>query len=150
MFSILRVSKNIKKNEGYRNYLYKDQLGNLTIGYGHLVKKSEKYYLKKKYSKNFLIRIFDKDLKKAISDFKKNYKTNNLPNNVQEVLIEMIYQLGIKGVLKFKKFNKHLRKRLYFLAAFEMINSSWYQQTPKRVNKLIIILLNGNAKKKRP
>ena len=45
-----------------------------------------------------------KDLLKSIFDFKNNYKYKKLQNNTQEVIIEMVFQLGIKKVLKFKKF----------------------------------------------
>ena len=57
--------------------------------------------------------------------------------NVQEVIIEMIFQLGIKNMLSFNKFNAHIKKNQLFMAALEMIDSRWYQQTPRRVNKLI-------------
>jgi len=147
LFNLSKISNRLKINEGYKNIVYKDQLGSLTIGYGHLVKRSDGFLFKKKYPKGFLINIFNNDLKRAITDFKRHYSTRKLPNNVQEVLIEMVFQLGIKHVLDFKKFNLYLKKKLYYLAAFEMMNSRWYQQTPKRVNKLIIILLEYNAEK---
>ena len=53
----------------------------------------------------------------------------------------MIFQLGIKNCLKFNKFNKLLKKKLLYMAALEMLNSRWYDQTPKRVKQLIDLLL---------
>ena len=141
MFNYLALCKKIKKNEGYRNASYLDQLGYPTIGYGHLIKKNEKKLFKKKYSKQYLNKIFIHDLNNAIIDFKKNYNPNKIPNHIQEILIEMIFQLGIKNVLKFKKFNFHLRQKKYYLAALEMLDSRWYLQTPKRVEKHITALL---------
>ena len=91
--------------------------------------------------------FFFTDLNKAISDFKINFNYKFLPNNVQEVIIEMIFQLGIRKVLKFKKFNYCIQKKFFYLAALEMMKSRWYKQTPKRVNKLIEVLLKKqNAK----
>ena len=55
----------------------------------------------------------------------------------------MIFQLGIKKQIDFKKMNKHLKKKNLFMAAFEMKNSIWYKQTPKRVRGLINILLKS-------
>ena len=118
-------------------------LGNNTIGYGHLVKSSDSFSFNQNYSKKVLTKIFYNDLNKAINDFKKNYNLKTLPSNVQEVLIEMIFQLGIKKTLNFKKFNLNLKKNYYYLAAFEMIKSRWYQQTPKRVEKLINLLISS-------
>ena len=145
LFNFSRISSRIKKNEGYRCGAYKDQLGNLSIGYGHLITAKEKNFFKKKPSKEFLLKIFYVDLKKAIFDFQKNYDYNNLSDNAQEVIIEMIFQLGIKKVLKFKKFYYCIKNKKPYLASLEMIKSRWYQQTPRRVNRLIAILLKQNA-----
>ena len=67
---------------------------------------------------------------------------------LKEVLIEMIFQLGIKKTLKFKKFNFYLKSSKPHLAALEMINSLWYLQTPKRVDNLIKILLSNKNEKR--
>ncbi len=85
----------------------------------------------------------------ALSDFNKSYKAKGLSKNSQEVLLEMIFQLGIKNCLKFKKFNKALKKKLPHMAALEMLNSRWHIQTPKRVEKLINLLLEYKDVKQR-
>ena len=122
-------------------------MGKPTIGFGHLVKKREKFLYQKKYSKKHLKTIFENDFSSALSDFNKSYKAKDFSKNSQEVLLEMIFQLGIKNCLKFKKFNKSLKKKLPYMAALEMLNSRWYAQTPKRVEKLIDLLLeHKNAK----
>ncbi len=146
LFNFYRISNRIKANEGFKNSIYKDQLGNQTIGYGHLVYSNDIFFVKKRYSKKILLRVFYNDLKKAISDFKKYYHYKNLPNSSQEVIIEMVFQLGIKKVLKFKKFNFYIKKKQLYLASLEMMKSRWYQQTPKRVDELISILLRSNVR----
>lgn len=147
MYNFSTISKRIKKNEGFSNTVYKDQLGFLTIGYGHLITPKDKFVKKKKYSKKVLDKLFCKDLKKAIKNFEKNLPQKTLPNNVEEIIIEMIFQLGIKGFKKFKKFNYHILKKEYYMAALEMVKSRWYKQTPNRVHFLIKKLLNNNAKR---
>ena len=142
MHKFTRLKKRIKKNEGFRNKLYFDQVGKLTVGYGHLIKNSENFSTKKKYSKKYLNFVFENDFKKAITEYKKYYKKLRLSNSSREVLIEMIFQLGIKKVNKFKRFNKFLKQKLLYLAALEMINSLWHIQTPKRVDGLIKVLLS--------
>ena len=42
---------------------------------------------------------------------------------------------------KIFSFNKSLNNKLPHMAALEMLNSRWYVQTPKRVEKLINLLL---------
>ena len=144
-----QLKSRIKKNEGYSNQIYYDQVGKPTIGFGHLIKKREKFIHQKKYSKKYLNKIFNNDFSSALSDFNKSYKAKDLSKNSQEVLLEMIFQLGIKNCLKFKRFNQSLRKKLLHIAALEMLNSRWYVQTPKRVEKLIDLLLEYKDAKQR-
>ena len=149
MLDINKIKKRIKKNEGYRNEVYYDQLGHATIGYGHLIKKNEKFLNNKKYSKKYLTKVFEKDFEKAVCDFKLKYKNKNLQKNTKEALIEMIFQLGLKKTISFKKFNKLLKEQKIYLAAIEMLDSLWYLQTPKRVHILIGVLLNFKNDKKK-
>ena len=145
-----QLKSRIKKNEGYSNQIYYDSMGKPTIGFGHLIKKKEKFLHQKKYSKKYLNKLFENDFSSAFNDFNKNYKAKGLSKNSQEVLLEMIFQLGIKNCLKFNKFNKSLKKKLPYMAALEMLNSHWYVQTPKRVEKLIDLLLEyKNVKQRR-
>ena len=141
LFSLSKLYRRIQKNEGYRNKSYDDLFGNKTIGYGHLIKQSEKYLLKDSQSKKYLTQLFDKDLNIAIKNFIKHYNVDKISNHVQEVVIEMIFQLGIKNMLGFKKFNVHIKKNQLFMAALEMVDSRWYKQTPSRVDRLIVVML---------
>ena len=143
-----KLKTRIKKHEGFRNKVYLDQLGHPTIGYGHLVKKSDKIIIKKKYSKKYLTSLFEEDFNKALHNFNYHYPHFKIKKKIQEVLVEMIFQLGIKKTLKFKKFNFYLKNQQTYLAALEMINSLWYLQTPKRVDNLIKILINYKNEKK--
>ena len=138
----------IKKHEGYKNFAYFDQLGFPTVGYGHLIKPSEKFYFTQKFSKKFFLNLFNLDFKEAVIQYEKHYHKYNFSNNIREVLIEMIFQVGIRGQKKFLKMNEHLKKKQVFMASLEMINSLWYSQTPKRVDYLVNILLKWHNEKK--
>ena len=116
---------------------YKDILGYRTIGYGHLIKKNETFKEKKKINKRDLVKIFEEDFSLALKDYYINYKNTKHSKEVKDVLIEMIFQLGIKGQKKFKKKIKHLIKKQLYMASLEMLESLWYKQTPKRVKMLI-------------
>ena len=131
------LKKRIKVNEGFSSKPYKDQLGYLTIGYGHLILSNEKILLKKKIHKKEFEEIFEKDFKKALYNF--NTKLKHLTSNKKEadLLIEMVFQLGVKGCLKFKNLLKNMRKGNKHLVCFEMMNSLWYKQTPYRVKTLV-------------
>ena len=137
------LKERIKSNEGFSSKPYKDQLGYLTIGYGHLILSNEKFLLKKQIHKKALEEIFEKDFKKAFSDFNNKFKSLTLNKKESELLIEMIFQLGIKGCLKFKNLIKNIKKRNKHLVCFDMMDSLWYKQTPNRVKTLIKTFLNN-------
>ncbi len=147
MTNFIKLKNRIKKNEGFRSSFYLDSLGNPTIGYGHLIKKNEKKLLKKKYSKLFLTKVFNEDFNNAVIAYNKFYEKEKYPQNIKEVLIEMIFQLGIHGQRKFKKMNYHINKRELFMAALEMKKSLWCLQTPNRVRGLVKILLKRKNEK---
>ena len=149
MEKFLLLKQRIKKNEGFRNKPYLDSLGHPTIGYGHLITKKEKKNFKAKFSKKFLSKLFDKDFRIALTAYKKNFNYKKHSKDTKEVLIEMIFQLGIKKQKKFVKMNKHMKNNNMFLAALEMKRSLWYKQTPKRVDGLIKLLLKKEYEKKR-
>ena len=112
-------------------------MGNLTIGYGHLIKKNEEQFSKLNFSKEELTTLFEKDFDKAKKNHTKHFSKLKLNKYEDELLIEMIFQLGIKNVLSFKKMIKAIKNKKKYLAAFEMMNSLWYKQTPKRVENLL-------------
>ena len=137
------LKERIKSNEGFSSKPYKDQLGYLTIGYGHLILPNENILLKKQIHKKELEEIFEKDFKKALSDFNSTFKSFTLNEKESELLIEMIFQLGIKGCLKFKNLIKNIKKGNKHLVCFDMMDSLWYKQTPNRVKALIKTFLNN-------
>jgi len=137
------LKERIKSNEGFSSKPYKDQLGYLTIGYGHLILPNENILLKKQINKKELEEIFEKDFKKALSNFNKTFKPFTLNEKESELLIEMIFQLGIKGCLKFKNLIKNIKKGNKHLVCFDMMDSLWYKQTPNRVKTLIKTFLNN-------
>ena len=135
--SLKKLKDRIKKNEGYSDKPYKDQLGYYTIGYGHLIRKKEKKYFFKQHNKNHFEKLFEKDFNKAQQQYKKNFLKKNHSSSERELLIEMIFQLGAKGVSSFKKMLYFLNKKQKFMASLEMLDSLWYLQTPERVKNLI-------------
>ena len=135
--SFKELKDRIKKNEGYSDKPYQDQLGFYTIGYGHLITEKENKYYIKKFKKKYFEELFETDFKKAHEQYKKKFFKKNHTTSEKELLIEMIFQLGSKGVSKFKKMLYFLNKKQKFMASIEMLESLWYLQTPERVKNLI-------------
>ena len=126
----------IKKHEGFVNKVYKDSLGFATIGYGHLVLPNDPYEEGVTYSKEDLEKVFDGDFDTACSNANQLIKDLPLHHQAKCVLIEMVFQLGIGGVSKFKNMWKALGEGDYQTASEEMLDSRWAKQTPKRATDL--------------
>lgn len=107
----------LKRNESLRRTMYFDSEGIPTIGWGH--------NLYQPISEKACEVIFTDDLGDAIKGF------FSLPINVRshlslarrEVLVEMIFQLGIERFLRFEKMLKALSIKDYGKAADEILDS---------------------------
>ena len=130
----------IKEHEGFRSRVYKCTEGYDTIGYGFAIKD---LYLSEGISE-LILKEKVTNLRLRIE--KKFDWFNEVPREVQEVLLEMSYQMGVSGVSKFKNALKHMRNGEWNKAADEMLLSRWYKQTPKRAKELsdIIRALKGS------
>jgi GH24 family phage-related lysozyme (muramidase) len=137
-----RLKESIIKHEGKRNICYRDHLGHLTLGYGHLVKDDDDIDATVEYSDDFIMKLLEKDLDTAINDANSIIDEADIPEEAFEILVQMCFQLGKPRVLKFKRFLYHLNKCEFVESADEMIDSLWYQQTPNRVSELAEIMRN--------
>ena len=128
----------IKVHEGFRDTVYEDSLGKATIGYGHLVTYKDKFEPNKKYPKDMLDQLFEEDFQEAVNNADYFIKSNDLEicDMARQIIIEMVFQLGIGNVNKFKNMTKALKEQDYKTAGDEMINSRWYKQTKERCQKL--------------
>lgn len=135
------IKERIKKHEGFIPKIYKDILGKVTIGYGHLVTEKDNFQEGIEYSKEELEKVFNEDFNKAVEGANELTSQLNLVlATVKGVIIEMVFQLGKTGVSKFKKFFEALNKQDYNEAANQMIDSNWHKQTPKRCEELANII----------
>lgn len=61
---------------------------------------------------------------------------NSIPDEAKEVLVEMAYQMGVSGLLGFKKTLYAVKTKDYVGASKQMLQSLWAKQTPKRAQTL--------------
>ena len=134
------LKERIKKHEGFRDDIYKDSLGFATIGYGHLVLPTDDFVEGQQYSKEILDAVFDKDFQNALDNANKLIGDIPLVYQAKEVICEMVFQLGIGGVSKFKNMWKALEDGDYETASVEMLDSRWAKQTPSRAESLSNIM----------
>ncbi len=68
------------------------------------------------------------------------------PEDMQKVLIDMAYNLGLGGLQKFTDMKKALDAKNYNDVVKEMIDSAWYKQVNIRATELIKIVKNITCK----
>ena len=135
---------NIKENEGFCGEIYEDTRGYKTIGYGFLVSALSPDELALnggKYepmSKETADKILELKLQKLTAAVFATFDwLKEKPQNVQEVVIEMAYQLGVSKVKKFVTTMHHIRMGEYEAAYQSGMSSLWAKQTPNRAKKVL-------------
>ena len=140
----------IRDHEGCRDEVYLDSLGKATIAIGHLVQPHEKERFKPgvKISADEIEDLFLIDLNRACAGAEQLigelYKGDKrLPQVIEHVIVEMVFQLGKTGVSKFRKMWKALSEGNKKEAAAQMIGSRWHDQTPIRCKELASLVENA-------
>lgn len=130
----------LKRHEGYKNDVYKDHLGYLTVGIGHLLSKEECEL----FDEGDIIQdetihdLFEEDLSESIdSCFKMYERFEQLPYIIQKTLINMCFNIGETRLRKFKKMNQAVAESNWDAMADEMVDSRWYRQVGRRSKELV-------------
>ena len=128
------IMKDIKIQEGFQPKVYKCTEGYDTIGYGFAIKDliidedvADLILMKKLFILLERIHI-------AFAWFKE------IDDKAKGVVVNMCYQIGLRGFSKFKKTIYYLETQQYEEAADEMLDSLWAKQTPNRANQLSDII----------
>ncbi|MGV6354673.1 glycoside hydrolase family protein [Escherichia coli] len=141
----LKVYEGTKEYQAHMGYycngkfwVYKCSENKDTIGYGHLLKASESF------SNGINEDEADKLLDKDIGIAKRDLSTLNLklPQDWEDFMVIMIFQLGLGGTKKFKKMIIALQNNNYTEAIKQAKDSLWYRQTPNRLDQMIKDLIN--------
>ena len=144
--NIERVQKQLEIDEGVKYEIYEDHLGYPTFGIGHLVLKSDEEFgmpIGSVVTHERVNASFKHDLAVAIDECSILYNTwNCFPEEVQEILVNMMFNLGRPRLSKFKNFKAALEAGQWELAASEGRNSLWYRQVGNRAERLMTRLGN--------
>lgn len=143
MLDMQELINNIKKEEGVvkengLHVMYFDHLGNPTIGHGTLI--SAPGGIPDHIAYDLLL-----------------WKLNNIMEEMdqhilwwrgegalrQAALVQMAYQLGVGGLLGFKKMLWCMEHGRYKQAAAEALDSLWARQTPKRARRVALMIREG-------
>jgi len=128
----MSVIDDIKRDEGLRLTPYLCTADKLTIGYGRnlegngITEQEADYLLA-----NDVLRVC-RSLRKEIDYF------DTLDLDCQDALINMCFNLGLEGLLEFKKMWRALKIGHYERAALEALDSDWAGQVGARADRIAL------------
>ena len=141
------VYEQLKIDEGVVYEIYLDHLGYKTFGVGHLVLESDpehNYDVGEPVSVERVQECFDRDLEVAVNECVLLYGSNwdGFPGEVQEILVNMLFNMGRPRLGKFKKMNRALEYGDWKEAAVQGRDSLWHKQVGNRAERLMTRLEN--------
>ncbi len=136
-----KLKEQLQIDEGCVYEIYNDHLGYPTFGIGHLVIESDPengQAVGTPVSNDRVTDAFNSDIKTVLSDCEKLYSDfENLPEEAQQVIANMMFNLGYPRLSKFRGMKAGVDARDWNLAAEEMVDSRWYAQVGKRAERLV-------------
>lgn len=117
-----KLKESLIQNEGVKQYVYTCPKGYKTIGVGRNLET-------KGLSKAEIMYLLENDILDCelfLEDIFKDF--HSLSDARQNVLIEMVFNLGNGGFKKFKKLIEAIKEKDFIKASEEMLNSKWHKQ----------------------
>lgn len=141
------VYEQLKIDEGVVYEIYNDHLGYPTFGVGHLITESDPEHGCPEgtpVSEERVVEAFEQDLNIAIRECLVLYGERwfDFPDEVKEILVNMMFNLGRPRLSKFKNMRVALDKSDWVTAAVEGRDSRWYHQVGNRSERLMKRLEN--------
>ena len=131
------LTERIIRHEGIRLKPYRDSEGNLTIGIGRCLDT-------KGISEEEAIEMFSTDIADAQDALYSALPwAARLDEERHDILIEMVFQLGIAGLLEFQHMLADIQTENWQDAKAQMLDSKWHAQSPARCEELAEIMLTG-------
>lgn len=142
--AVVQFKRDLLQAEGYRNGIYKDSRGVLTVGIGQNLNSlppevRARIKAEGKASDQQISEWFNDASYKALSSARILSQQYGLGDNeaAQAALGKAVYQLGVKGWSKFGQAEEAIRQRNLPALEVALKKSNWYKQTPKRVDEFL-------------
>ncbi len=139
--NVEQLRDTLKVDEGCVNSIYLDHLNLPTLGIGHLINEWDEEYGKPvgtPVSEKRVNELFDKDIQITIDECEQLFGNfQDLPEEVQQILANMMFNLGRPRLSKFRRLCKAVADRNWKECAIQMEDSKWHKQVTKRADRLI-------------
>ena len=136
-----QLRRELDEDEGCVYEIYLDHLGYPTFGIGHLVTKRDREHgwsVGTDVDEYRVHEVFEEDVQTVLSDCKKLYHNfYDLPEEVQLIIANMMFNMGLTRLSKFKGMKRGIDDCDWQAAADEMVDSRWYRQVTNRAERLV-------------
>lgn len=136
-----RLRDDIIRDEGFVPHAYQDHLGFWTIGYGFLIDQRRGGAIPSPVAEFWLDHELAERRRRLLQSLP---WLADEPEPIQRALQNMAYQLGINGLLNFRRMLAAVQAGNYAEAAREALNSNWARQTPNRANRIAQLIRTAN------
>jgi lysozyme len=144
------LKQQLKRHEGIKNKPYLCTAGKRTIGVGRnldavgITTDEALYLLAEGITEDDAMYLLDNDIQRVEKELVSHVRIfPALSENRKIVLMNMSFNLGINGLLKFNNMFAALETLDYQKAADEMLDSLWAKQVGSRANELANIMISG-------
>jgi len=135
--NIERLRKQITKHEGIEYKLYRCTSDKLTIGVGRNIED-------RGISHDTAMQMLDEDIDICINELQQTVSYwDDLPERVQEALVNLCFNMGIKRLMAFKKTFGYLREGMFDKAADELLDSRYANQVGQRAIDVAHMIREG-------
>lgn len=137
---LTKLKEDLIRDEGLVLHAYKDTKGYLTIGVGRLIDKARNGGISKKEA----LFLLDNDILGTITELDKKLPWfKGLSEVRQRALVNMAFNLGINGLMNFKKMLRAMEIGHFDRAALEARDSKWYFQVGDRAKRIVKMIQEG-------
>lgn len=138
---LVKLREELEYDEGVKYEIYNDHLGYPTFGIGHLVRDSDPedgQPVGTPVSEDRVAEAFNRDIEITLEDCHRLYDDfDELPEEVQRIIANMLFNLGLPRLSKFRGMKAGVDDRDWERAADEMVDSHWYNQVRNRADRLV-------------
>ena len=135
-----KLTARTARHEGFRSKVYLDSVGKETIGYGWCIERGLT-----EPEARFILQNQLGDCYQSLRSCSKGKLFDSLNEETRSVLTELCFNLGLGGLLNFKKMWAAIDKGDFVEAAREALDSRWAKQVKGRATTLSDILRDSGG-----
>lgn len=150
----MNLIEQLKRHEGFRDDYYHCTANKKTIGYGRNVDNNpfsikelkilgRDCFTAEPMTEDEAEQLLLNDVNEVIELIKHHLLWDELCFARQAVCVNMAFNLGVSGFLRFKNMLSAINNCFYEKAALEMLDSRWAKQVSNRANELAVQMDSG-------